>query len=217
MAPHPAGPRQRGWRSHLAGLAAALVGGPLTLAGVLGLNDLSQAPPPTPAARQVSFEVKPPAPPPPPPQGRRRPPPPTAQRRSAAPPPPALSEGLSGVDLGVSGFELGDLGEVSQELIGDLEDVVHTEETVDSRPTLREQTPLEVPPEARAKHLSGRVVLSLLIGKDGRVQRIKVLSAEPPLFADAARRGVSEWTFEPATYRGSPVDMWATLPIEFAP
>ncbi|MEZ6187574.1 MAG: energy transducer TonB [Planctomycetota bacterium] len=107
---------------------------------------------------------------------------------------------------------------MNDEVLGDLDEVVHTEDTVDSRPVPRETTPIEVPARAKAQHLGGRLVLSLLIGADGRVRQARVLEADPPgVFEDAALVAVRGWVFEPATYQGRPVEVWATLPVEFAP
>lgn len=207
-------------RAHLLGLACALLAGPATLGVVLGLNRLGAAKKPEARAREVSFQVEPTAKPPPPPKPEQQKPPPPrrAPRHAPLPPLPALAAELSGVDVDLPAFQPEPLRAVEDAVLGDLEDVVHTESTVDRRPTPRVTSPIEVPPAARARNLAGRVVLSVLIGDDGAVRRVKVLEAEPPgVFEDAAVRAVSSWTFEPATYKDRPVEVWATLPIEFTP
>lgn len=209
------------WSAHLAGALCALVGAPATLALVLGLNEVAGRPPDDGGPREVSFHMAPPPPKPPPPR-REEPPPRPAPRsapRAALPPMPTLGAALTGVDVGLSSFAAGAaLDGVADEALGDLKDVVHTEDTVDSRPVPRATTPIDVPAAARAKNLSGRVVLSLRIGADGAVKAVKVLEADPPgVFENVAVRTVRGWTFQPATYRGRPVEVWASLPIEFQP
>jgi len=207
-------------RPHLAGLAVMAVAAPATLAAVVGLNGLAKPPPEPDAAREVTFEVEPPPPPPPPPE---RPAPPR-RRTSRTPdhpalaPPPSLGPALSGVQLDLAGPSVADLGGASDSVLGDLDQVVHTEATVDTRPTPRATTPIDVPAVARAKNLSGRVVLNVLVGADGSVREVRVLEADPPgVFDDAAVRAVRTWRFEPATYEGRAVEVWAALPIEFQP
>lgn len=208
-------------RAHLVGLAATLLGAPATLGLVLVLNRAVTGPPNDAGPRDVTFQVQPPAPKPKPkPQAPQRPPrqAPRSAPRAALPPAPSLGAALSGVDVGLSTFAFDPLDAVPDEALGDLSDVVHTEDTVDSRPQPRLTTPIEVPPAARARNLSGRVVLSLLIGADGRVKAVKVLQADPPgVFEDAAISAVRGWEFTPATYRDRPVEVWASLPIEFQP
>lgn len=207
------------FKAHLLGLAFSLAVPPLTVAGVLGMNSLISAPEVA-TSREVSFEVEPQAPKPKPkrrqtrkPQRRNR-----STQRTAAPPPPSLSAALSGVAFDLPAYELGSLDAVGDEVLGDLDDVVHTEETVDTRPVARSTVPIDVPAQAKAKHLKGRLVLSLLIGADGRVRQARVLEAEPAgVFEEAALRSVQQWVFEPATYQGRSVEVWATLPVEFAP
>lgn len=205
---------------HLLGLLSALLAGPATLGLVLALNHFGTARPPEARSREVAFQVAPPPPRKPPerPEERRPPPPRRAARPVAAPPAPTLAADLSGVDLDLPGFQPEPLRAVDEAVLGDLADVVHTESTVDRRPVPRLTTPIEVPAQARARNLSGRLLLSVLIGADGAVKRVKVLEAEPPgVFEAAAIGAVSTWTFEPATYEGRPVEVWASLPVEFNP
>lgn len=207
-------------RAHLLGLACALLAGPATLGAVIGLNRLGSARAPEARSREVSFQVEPPPPrtPPPRPERQKPPPPQRAPRHAPLPPLPSLAADLSGVDVDLPAFQPEALRAVEETVLGDLEDVVHTEATVDRRPTPRLQTPIEVPAAARARNLAGRLVLSVLIGDDGQVRRVKVLEADPPgVFEEATVRAVSGWVFEPATYKDRPVEVWATLPIEFKP
>ncbi len=210
-------------RAHVTGVMAALAGAPATLGLVLTLNRAVAGPPPDAGPRDVAFQVQapPPRPKPRPPEEQQRPPrqAPRNAPRVALPSAPTLGAELSGVDVGLSAFADGALDAVrADDALGDLDDVVHTEDTVDARPQPRLTTPIEVPAAARARNLSGRVVLSLRIGADGRVKAARVLEADPPgVFEEAALSAVRGWEFAPATYRDRAVEVWATLPIEFQP
>lgn len=209
----------RNLRAHLAAFLCMALAAPATLAAVLTLNRYGSPPEQVSGPREIQFEVKPPPPPKPPKQERRRPQRRRqSPRRAPLPPPPDLGAQLSGVDLGLGDLQLSSLDAVSDQVLGDMDDVVHTESTVDTRPVPRETTPIEVPAVAKARNLSGHVLLNVLIGKEGQVLQVKVLEADPEgVFEDAVIQAVRNWTFEPATYRDRPVEVWATLPVEFQP
>jgi len=196
-----------------------LVAGSATLGGVLALNRFTTAEDSEKGPKQVSFKVDaPPKKPKPRPRKARQRRRPKPSRTSPAPPPPNLSSQLSGVDVGLQAFVPQALDSVSDSVLGDLDQVVHTEETVDERPVPRVTSPIEVPTVAREKNISGALVLSLLIGADGQVRKAKILEAEPPgIFDEAVLAAVRSWEFEPATYRGQSVEVWARLPIRFDP
>jgi protein TonB len=105
---------------------------------------------------------------------------------------------------------------VGNDILGDSGDVVMTDDTVDVAPRPIVQTPMTYPPRARAQGVTGYVLLSVLIGPTGQVERVKVLEAQPAgVFDDVAVAGVQTWKFEPATYRGENVRVWATQRVRF--
>ena len=60
------------------------------------------------------------------------------------------------------------------------------------------------------------VTVSLLVAADGSVERAKVVAAEPPgVFDAAALDAVRAWRFEPASYGGKPVKVWARQVVRF--
>jgi protein TonB len=75
----------------------------------------------------------------------------------------------------------------------------------------------EYPPLARRTGKVGRVVLRILITKRGDVAQVKVLQGpgEDLGFEAAAVAAVKQWRFSVPTVKGSPVDVWADLPIRF--
>jgi protein TonB len=64
--------------------------------------------------------------------------------------------------------------------------------------------------------VEGKAVLRVLIGSDGRVKQVAIISADDPLFADAAeRQALRKWRFKPATRDGQPVETWKQLTVRF--
>jgi protein TonB len=48
------------------------------------------------------------------------------------------------------------------------------------------------------------------------VEKVKVLESSPPgVFDDVAAQGVQGWKFEPASYKGEAVRVWATQKVRF--
>ncbi|MCO4745732.1 MAG: energy transducer TonB [Proteobacteria bacterium] len=136
-------------------------------------------------------------------------------KRASAAPIPSLGVAMSGVDFGLPGMD-GALGEMSQALLGDVRDVVMTEDSVDSVPSLMTRTRASYPSRARAKGVEGFVTLSMVVGPDGHVSDVRVLEAQPAgVFDDAALTTVKAWQFAPATYEGRPVPIRVTQTIRF--
>ena len=75
----------------------------------------------------------------------------------------------------------------------------------------------EYPQMARRTGKVGRVVLRILITKNGQVAQVKVIQGPGAGlgFEDAAVAAVKQWRFSPPTVHGTPVDVWADLPIRF--
>jgi len=70
------------------------------------------------------------------------------------------------------------------------------------------------PPEAKQAGVQGTVELQAVIGKDGRVQDIKVLSGHP-LLAAAALDAVKNWVYRPTLLNGEPVEVSTTIDVNF--
>ena len=161
----------------------------------------------------VSFEVAPP-PPKKKPKARLKPKP---KKHSKPPPSPSLSpvSGLSGLDFGLDAFA-GGMDDDLDQLLGDLSNVAMTAEVVDEPPKPQRTVAPTYPSRARKKGTTGEVRLSLLVGVDGKVRDVRVLSSEPVgVFDDAAIAAVRQWTYSPATYEGEPVATRVTQPIVF--
>jgi len=70
------------------------------------------------------------------------------------------------------------------------------------------------PDIARDAGIEGDVTLRLIIGEDGAVNEIKVLSGEPVL-ARAASEAVAQWRYAPALLDGWPVSVVTTVTLAF--
>ncbi len=72
------------------------------------------------------------------------------------------------------------------------------------------------PPEEQRAGNSGRVVLRVLIGTDGRVKQVeKVSAASDAFFAAAQRQALGKWRFKPATKDGVPIEQWKVMSLLF--
>lgn len=72
------------------------------------------------------------------------------------------------------------------------------------------------PPEEQRAGNSGRVVLRVLVGTDGRVKQVeKVSAASDAFFAAAQRQALGKWRFKPATKDGVPIEQWKTMSLRF--
>lgn len=78
---------------------------------------------------------------------------------------------------------------------------------------IRRVTPV-YPEQARAQKLQGTVVLAIMIGEDGTVPQITVLSGPRPL-ADAAKQAVQQWRYTPFELNGKPVAIHSQVTIRF--
>lgn len=84
-----------------------------------------------------------------------------------------------------------------------------------------EVTPLvDIPPEyprrALAAGIEGQVTLQFTVNAEGRVENIRILSAEPPgVFERAARRAASRWRFAPRRENGVAVSREVSKTMNF--
>ena len=70
------------------------------------------------------------------------------------------------------------------------------------------------PEMARVAQVQGRVVLHVLVGRDGRVKSMKVVRSITYL-DEAAKQAVGQWVFKPALKAGEPVAAWVEIPVDF--
>jgi len=71
------------------------------------------------------------------------------------------------------------------------------------------------PPDAKAAKLSGTVVLHAVIGKDGTIRELTVLSG-PNQFRESALSAVKQWTYRPYLLNGNPVEVDTNITVNYA-
>jgi TonB family protein len=72
----------------------------------------------------------------------------------------------------------------------------------------------EYPPDAREQHIQGNVLLQVIIGKEGNVENIQLISGHP-LLAPAAIDAVKQWTYRPYLLNGEPVEVQTQVLVSF--
>ena len=63
--------------------------------------------------------------------------------------------------------------------------------------------------------LEGAVWLKLWIGRDGIVRQVSIAKSDAEIFNEPSLEAGRKLVFKPASCRGRPVSMWATIPIRF--
>jgi TonB family protein len=76
------------------------------------------------------------------------------------------------------------------------------------------RTPPIYPEAAKAAGIQGAVVLAAVIGKDGTVQELKVMSG-PAELVEAAMDAVKQWVYKPTLLNGNPVQVETTVNVNF--
>jgi TonB family protein len=71
------------------------------------------------------------------------------------------------------------------------------------------------PPDAKAAGIQGAVVLQALIGKDGKIQDLSVLSGRPEL-TQSAIDAVSKWVYKPYLLNGEPTAVETTITVNYS-
>lgn len=71
------------------------------------------------------------------------------------------------------------------------------------------------PPEFRAAHVEGEVILYAVIRKDGTVDSIQLVHGVDPILDKNAMEALAQWKFRPAEKSGKPVDLEAVVHIPY--
>lgn len=71
------------------------------------------------------------------------------------------------------------------------------------------------PPEAKAARISGSVVMHALIGKDGAVSSLEVISG-PPELRTSALDAVRQWVYQPYLLNGEPTEVDTTVTVNYS-
>jgi TonB family protein len=70
------------------------------------------------------------------------------------------------------------------------------------------------PREAKEAGIQGTVKLSAVIGKDGSIQFLEVLSGDP-LLASSAVEAVKQWVYQPTLLNGNPVEVVTQIEVNY--
>ena len=70
------------------------------------------------------------------------------------------------------------------------------------------------PPEARRARVQGTVVMQAVIGKDGTIKDLRVVTGDPML-DDAALDAVRQWQYRPYILNGDPVEVDTQIEVHF--
>jgi TonB family protein len=79
---------------------------------------------------------------------------------------------------------------------------------------LNQVTPI-YPAKARKKHIEGVVVVRAMIGTDGVVHDLTLVSG-PPMLVDAAMDALRQWRYRPYMFMGQPVEVEVKVEVKFA-
>jgi len=70
------------------------------------------------------------------------------------------------------------------------------------------------PPEAKAARVQGKVSLMAIIGKDGAVKNLEVISGDP-LLVPSALDAVKQWVYTPTLLNGNPVEVQTQIDVNY--
>lgn len=74
----------------------------------------------------------------------------------------------------------------------------------------------DYPARAQREGVEGVAVVRVLIGTDGRVKAVELVSTDDPAFFEATkRRALSKWRFKAATRGGVPEESWKEMRVRF--
>lgn len=73
----------------------------------------------------------------------------------------------------------------------------------------------QYPQMAKIARVQGPVVLAAVIGKDGTIQNLHVISTASPLLNQAALEAVKQWRYRPYILNGEPVEVDTTITVNF--
>jgi TonB family protein len=71
------------------------------------------------------------------------------------------------------------------------------------------------PPQARAGHIQGDVILHAIIDKEGKISELQVLAGDD-LLAQSALQAVRQWRYKPMLFDGEPAEVDTTITITFS-
>ncbi len=83
-----------------------------------------------------------------------------------------------------------------------------------SQGLLLHQVAPDYPANARANHIQGSVAMRAVIGKDGRIHDLQIISGPSELVA-AAQEAVEQWRYKPFLLQGEPLEIETQITVNF--
>lgn len=87
--------------------------------------------------------------------------------------------------------------------------------TQEPKPLQNVQALIKYPEDARKDGLEGKVMYSVLIGKDGRAQKVEIVKSDNVIFNQSVIDAVMKVRFKPALQNDKPVRVWYTQSVSF--
>jgi TonB family protein len=72
------------------------------------------------------------------------------------------------------------------------------------------------PPLAKEKHISGIVVVRAIVGTDGAIRHLELISSPSPILVLAAMTAVRQWKYAPYVPNGVPTEFETTIAVNFS-
>jgi len=71
------------------------------------------------------------------------------------------------------------------------------------------------PPLAKEAGIQGKVIVRVLVGKDGKYVKHVILKSPHKILADAVEKELPNLEFTPGIQAGKPIKVWVTIPFDF--
>lgn len=122
-----------------------------------------------------------------------------------------------GLTFGIPQFNEADFSEFKDGgLLDSSVNDVQDKSSVDTPPLPKKRSPIVYPELARRQGISGYVTMNVLVDEEGNVEDVEIIDSKPKeVFDLKADSTIRNWKFEPATYNGKKVKVWATQKIVF--
>jgi protein TonB len=123
----------------------------------------------------------------------------------------------SGLSFGVPHFDETEFSDFQDnDLLAGATNQAMDKSSVDTAPKVKKRAPIVYPELARKQGVSGYVTMNVLIDEIGNVENVEILDSKPKdIFDLKADSTIRRWKFEPATYNGKKVKVWAMQKIVF--
>lgn len=123
----------------------------------------------------------------------------------------------SGLSFGIPQFDEAQFADISDGgLLDGFADTAMDKDSVDTAPKVVRRSPVVYPELARKQGISGYVTMNVLINEQGNVDDVEIVDSKPQeIFDLKADSTIRRWIFEPATYNGKKVKVWAMQKIVF--